>query len=185
MLSVKPQGGSQGGLRWRGSEEMDREDGRSTNASSNTTAMVRPKLLVQGETALARDAMLSPQLCVAHSAACRTTRTNPRELHLHSPESLSTSPGCAATVSDSCPLLLRGAAARSVPDKEPYSSGAPSTLPVSRPCFSIWAISTSSSAGPLRHCESESDSSAGHGFSPRETVRSDSGSPVSGDSKVT
>jgi len=50
MLSVKPQGGSQGWMRWRGSEEMDREDGRSTNASSNTTAIVRPKLLVQGET---------------------------------------------------------------------------------------------------------------------------------------
>lgn len=31
--------------RRRGSEERDREDGRSTKASSNTTAMVRPKHL--------------------------------------------------------------------------------------------------------------------------------------------
>lgn len=50
MLSVKPHGGCQGAERWRGSEEMDREDGRSTNASSSTTAMVRPKPLVQGKT---------------------------------------------------------------------------------------------------------------------------------------
>lgn len=49
MLSVKPQGGSQGRERSRGSEEMDREDGRSTNASNNTIAMVRPKPLGQGE----------------------------------------------------------------------------------------------------------------------------------------
>lgn len=46
-LSVKPHGGSQGGERCRGSEDMDREDGRSTNASNNTTAMVRPKNLRQ------------------------------------------------------------------------------------------------------------------------------------------
>lgn len=45
ILSVRPHGGSQGGERYRGSEETEREDGRSTNASNNTTAMVRPKPL--------------------------------------------------------------------------------------------------------------------------------------------
>lgn len=47
MVSVRPQGGCQGGERCRGSEEKDREEGRSTNASNNTTAMVRPKPLEQ------------------------------------------------------------------------------------------------------------------------------------------
>lgn len=50
MLSVKPQGGSQATDLWRGSEEMDRDDGRSTKASNNTTAMMIPKSLGQRKT---------------------------------------------------------------------------------------------------------------------------------------
>lgn len=46
MLSVRPQGGSHGGeRRYRGSEVIDREEGRSTKASNNTMAIVRPKPL--------------------------------------------------------------------------------------------------------------------------------------------
>lgn len=45
MLSVRPQGGCQAGERCRGSEEMEKEDGRSAKASSSTAAMVRPKPL--------------------------------------------------------------------------------------------------------------------------------------------
>lgn len=48
MLSVKPHGGSHDERRCRGSEEMDREEGRSTKASNNTTAMVRPRPLRKG-----------------------------------------------------------------------------------------------------------------------------------------
>lgn len=45
MLSVRPQGGFHGSDRWRGSEDLDREDGRSTKASSNTAVMVAAKTL--------------------------------------------------------------------------------------------------------------------------------------------
>ena len=55
MLSVKPHGGCQDTDRWRGSEETDREDGCSTNASNNTTAMVTPNILGQGMKTERRD----------------------------------------------------------------------------------------------------------------------------------
>lgn len=45
MLSVTPHGGFKCGERSRWSEEMDRDDGRSTKASNSTTAMVRPRHL--------------------------------------------------------------------------------------------------------------------------------------------
>lgn len=45
MISVRPQGGSHGGERCLGSDETDKEDGRSTKASNSTSAMVRPKPL--------------------------------------------------------------------------------------------------------------------------------------------
>lgn len=47
MLSVRPQGGSHGGGRCRRSEVDDKDDGRSTKASSSKTAMVRPRPLKQ------------------------------------------------------------------------------------------------------------------------------------------
>lgn len=50
ILSVRPQGGFQGSDRCRRSEVLDREEGRSTKASNNTTVMVAAKTLCRGGT---------------------------------------------------------------------------------------------------------------------------------------